>query len=93
MNRDHFDSESRVQRAIDEFERCAISRERWSYDFRLVVTMWYLLTYDEAAATARLVSGMRAMARSHERPREPIRLQRNGYIVLDGDRPAFSVGV
>ena len=70
MSCNHFDSESSVQRTIDEFERCAISRDRWGHNIRLVITMWYLLTHEEAEATARLISGMRAMARSHDRPRE-----------------------
>lgn len=70
MSRDRFDSESSVQRVIDEFERCAIVTDRWGHEVRLVVTMWYLLTHEEAEATARLISGMRAMARTHDRPRE-----------------------
>ena len=70
MTRNYFKSDSEMLRAIDEFERGAIPCERWNHDYRLVVTMWYLLTHDEAEATASLVSGMRAMARTHDGPRE-----------------------
>jgi hypothetical protein len=70
MTRNYFKSESGVVRAIDEFERGANPCERWNHDYRLVVTMWYLLTHDEGEATARLVSGMRAMERMHEQPTE-----------------------
>ncbi len=70
MSRNYFKSESGVLLAIDEFGRGAIPCDRWNHGFRLVVTMWYLMTYEEAEATARLVSGMRAMARTHDLPTE-----------------------
>jgi hypothetical protein len=67
-----FETESGVLRAIEEFERGTISSERWDHDFRLVVTMWYLLTHEEAVATSRLISRMRAMERMHDQPADKL---------------------
>jgi hypothetical protein len=65
MRCNYFESESDVVRTINEVESGAIS-DRWDHHARLVVTMWYLLMYDEAAATARLVSRTRAIARQQQ---------------------------
>ena len=54
-----------VVRLIESFEDRTLARSDWDHAAHLTVAVWYLLNYEEPAAVARTIEGIRAYNASH----------------------------
>ena len=53
-----------IVRVVERFEDHSLAREAWNHEAHLTVSLWYMLRYDEALATSRIIDGIRAYNRA-----------------------------
>lgn len=60
-----FDKLGEIVRLVEQFEDHSLPHGEWNHRAHLTVSLWYMLHYDEAEASSRMIDGIRAYNHAH----------------------------